>query len=273
MASTPLFGLLLVGGKSSRMGEDKASLVYREETPEWKRLHSLLSSLCDAVLLCHRGDQDFGVPAVIAPGDGVLKAIHAAQQAYPMAAFLTLACDLPLLEKDTLEHLITERDVEADATFFTSSIDLLPEPLCCIYEPSIAPTISTAISQNTLKPGTILKTTNTKAVSLKNPHSLLNANTKADVVEIHHILNNTQTEKTLSLQYFAQLRDITKKDAEEFTTSSTTASGVYEELRSQYAFPYKQKELMLAINDDFAEWEQELKTGDNLVFIPPVAGG
>ena len=271
MGNTPLYGLLLVGGKSSRMGHDKASIVYRDETPEWQRLHKILTDHCDAVLLCHRGDQDFGVPAIIDPGEGPLVAIHTAQQAYPDVAWLTLACDLPLLEEKDLELLISQRDVDASATCYSSSIDKLPEPLCCIYEPGIATAITEAIDSEKFCPRSVLE--HAKLIALNSPTTLLNANTKADSVEIRHILDDTQMEKTLTLQYFAQLRDITGKDSEQVNSMSSTASGLYEELRTRYAFPYKQKQLMLAINDDFSPWEQELQANDNVVFIPPVAGG
>ena len=48
---------------------------------------------------------------------------------------------------------------------------------------------------------------------------------------------------------------------------------IYEELKSRYQFPHKQKQLMVAINEDFASWETILQDGDEVVFIPPVAGG
>ena len=267
----PLYGLLLVGGKSSRMGTDKAQLSYHDQQPEWQRLHKLLAETCDVALLCHRGDQDFGVPAIVDPGQGPLQAIQAAQEAYPEVAWLVLACDLPLLQLETLQTLITSRDTSRLATCYASSIDQLPEPLCCIYEPSSASLVKDALQKQQYCPRSLLK--EAKSITLENPNSLLNANTKADSVEINHILNGTQVRKSLTLQYFAQLKDITGCSEEQVDTLYSTASGLYEELRSRYAFPYKQKQLMLAINDDFCPWEQELKEGDNIVFIPPVAGG
>ena len=46
-----------------------------------------------------------------------------------------LACDLPLLDAATLEHLLRARDPRRAATAYRSSHDGLPEPLCAIYEP------------------------------------------------------------------------------------------------------------------------------------------
>ena len=267
----PLYGLLLVGGKSTRMGTDKAQLIYQSNTPEWQRLHRLLEQTCEQVYLCHRQEQDFGKPAIIDPGNGPLYAIHSAQEAQPDAAWLVLACDLPLLTATTLNHLIQHRQPHNIATSFLSAIDKLPEPLCTIYEPAISSIIKQSLTNQERNLRNLLKKAHT--IPLPDKNSLFNANTKADTLEIQTILNDTQMHKTLTLQYFAQLKDITQKESETIQTTATTASGLYEQLRKSYAFPYKQKQLMLAINDEFANWEHPLTDKDNVVFIPPVAGG
>lgn len=269
--AAPLYGLLLVGGKSSRMGTDKAQLIYQQDTPEWKRLHSLLEQCCEQTFLCHREDQNFNQQAIIDPADGPLRAIHTAQLAHPHAAWLVIACDLPLLDLNTLENLISKRDITNIASCYSSAIDQLPEPLCCIYEPSSSPAIQQALDSQKFCPRNILTSAHT--IALPQQNTLINANTKADTLEIQAILNQTQTKKSLHIQYFAQLKDIAKKDEETIETFSETPSGLYEELRATYKFPYKQKQLMLAINDEFAEWDYVLTENDNVVFIPPVAGG
>ena len=68
----------------------------------------------------------------IGPAAGILSA----QDAYPDAAWLVIACDLPLLDEATLRTLIAARDPSKDATAFTSRFDDLPEPLCALWEPS-----------------------------------------------------------------------------------------------------------------------------------------
>ena len=75
------------------------------------------------------------------------------------------------------------------------------------------------------------------------------------------------------MRYFAQLREKAGVDAETITTTAVTPAGLYEELKAQYRFPHKQKQIMVAINEDFATWETLLKDEDEVVFIPPVAGG
>lgn len=266
-------GILLVGGKSSRMGEDKSELVYHGNQPERARLHGILSELCEKTYLCHRHDQCFDEPSIIDPGNGPLAAIAAAAEQFPNQALLVLPCDTPLLAKQDIQNLINQRDPTAMATCYISSIDHKPEPLCAIYEPAIFPEIIAALASGNHCPRRLLEIHPTKNLPLANPQALMNANSPAEKIEINAILNQTRSLKTIQLRYFAQLREIAQKDAESIQSESCTPAGLYEEIKQRYQFPYKQKNLMVAINDDFSTWDHFLQEGDEVVFIPPVAGG
>jgi molybdopterin converting factor subunit 1 len=77
------------------------------------------------------------------------------------------------------------------------------------------------------------------------------------------------------LLFFAVLRDIAGSDGRELALDEgTTARDVWESLRRSYA---KLAEFtqppMIAINESYAAPETVLRDGDELAFIPPVAGG
>jgi molybdopterin-guanine dinucleotide biosynthesis protein A len=138
----PLYGLLLTGGASRRMQQDKATLAYRGE-PQLLRAWRLLQEVTERTFVSARDTQRddplrAGLPLIldryeaIGPAAGILSA----QDEYPDAAWLVLACDLPLLDAATLQQLVTRRDPAAAATAFTSNHDGLPEPLCAIWEPA-----------------------------------------------------------------------------------------------------------------------------------------
>ncbi|WP_267220501.1 NTP transferase domain-containing protein [Dyella silvae] len=138
----PLYGLLLSGGASQRMRQDKAALAYRGE-PQLLRAWHLLEAVTERCFLSVRESQRddtlrAGLPQIVDSYDAIGPAagILSAQERYPEAAWLVLACDLPLLGADTLRSLIAARDAGVDATAFTSRHDGLPEPLCAIWEPS-----------------------------------------------------------------------------------------------------------------------------------------
>jgi molybdopterin converting factor subunit 1 len=78
---------------------------------------------------------------------------------------------------------------------------------------------------------------------------------------------------TVSVEYFAQLREQAGRSREEIRTGAGTAAGLYDELRTRHGFVLDRSALRVAINDDFAEWLRPLADGDRVVFIPPVAGG
>ncbi len=104
---------------------------------------ALLDPLVAKTFVSVRADQS-GEPLrarhaqIVDRGDieGPAAGIRAAQLAHPQAAWLVVACDLPLLDVSTLQHLIARRDPSRLATAFRSRHDGLPEPLCAIYEPA-----------------------------------------------------------------------------------------------------------------------------------------
>lgn len=138
---TPLYGLVLAGGRSRRMQSDKAALAYGAR-PQLAEAFDLLARHVPRAFVSVRPDQGgdalrAGYPQVVdgPDGRGPIAGIIAAQAQHPDAAWLVLACDLPFLDDATLATLVARRDVGRLATAFRSRYDGLPEPLCAIYEP------------------------------------------------------------------------------------------------------------------------------------------
>ena len=77
------------------------------------------------------------------------------------------------------------------------------------------------------------------------------------------------------LLFFAVLRDIAGTDVRELTLpEGTTAHDVWRTLRTEFQklTDYAQPP-MVAVNESYAGPETVLRDGDELAFIPPVAGG
>jgi molybdopterin converting factor subunit 1 len=79
--------------------------------------------------------------------------------------------------------------------------------------------------------------------------------------------------KTVLVRYFAALREQRGLDEERVATSASTAGELYEELRARHGFTLPAARLRVAVNDAFEPWATPVRSGDALVFIPPVAGG
>ena len=148
-------GLVLAGGRSRRMGQDKAEMVYRDGKSQIEVVCDLLTALGVKPFVSLRTDQKAKLDGVDVVRDvfgeiGPVGAIGSAQQANPNVAWLVIACDLPALDQPTLEGLLASRDEGAGAVCFSSEHDGRPEPLCAIWEPSSVEAVRAAIDEKKL---------------------------------------------------------------------------------------------------------------------------
>lgn len=78
---------------------------------------------------------------------------------------------------------------------------------------------------------------------------------------------------SVTLQYYAQLREQAGTSIERVDTEATSLRAMYDELRARHGFTLPADALKVAINTRFVDWNALLCAGDTVVFIPPVAGG
>ncbi len=77
----------------------------------------------------------------------------------------------------------------------------------------------------------------------------------------------------LRLKYYALLREQAGCAEEQLETAAGDAATLYDELAARHGFSLPRERLKVAVNAEFAEWSYALADGDEVVFIPPVAGG
>jgi molybdopterin converting factor small subunit len=79
----------------------------------------------------------------------------------------------------------------------------------------------------------------------------------------------------IQVEWFALLRECAGKSSEivEWDRPEATPAQLWSLLGERYRFPLHIKDVRVAVNDCFAEMDTKLKTGDKVVFIPPVSGG
>ena len=195
----PLYGLVLAGGASRRMGRDKAALTYHGQ-PQVRWAHALLARHCERAFVSVRADQRgdparAGLPQVIDGHDGLgpIAGIAAAQATFPDAAWLVVACDLPFLDDGLLELLVRQRG-HHPVTAFRSSHDGLPEPLCTIYEPATRMEILASIAQGRLCPRKFVIGTGVPLLEQPDPGALDNVNTPEELVAVERQLGSGTTE-------------------------------------------------------------------------------
>ena len=187
MATNPVFGLVLAGGKSRRMGSDKA-LLRRNGVSQLDYVTGLLSDVAEQVFVSARRDQvDDGERSRFAlilddyDNIGPIAGILSALEQYPDTDWLVVACDLPNIDRDTLGYLLEQHDARRPFTAFRSSYDDLPEPLCAIYKAGSETLLHEYVDDGVVCPRKILIRSDTCLLEQPKPQALDNINTPADL--------------------------------------------------------------------------------------------
>jgi molybdopterin-guanine dinucleotide biosynthesis protein A len=269
--------LILAGGKSQRMGRDKALITRPDGSRQIDWLARLAADSGGQVFLSSRDHSappvDLPVIVDADPGTGPLAALAAVHAACPDQAVLVLGCDLFLLDAATVKHLLDHRDPSRRATCFANRIDGRPEPLCAIYEVSGISRAAATLARGERCARHFLEALDPLVLELPDPAALDNANTLQELAECFAKLEHGVLPKSVTVLYFAKLRESRGLDEEQVETLACTPAGLYEELRFRHRLPLEIDALRAARNGDFCAWDEPLSDGDEIVFIPPVAGG
>jgi molybdopterin converting factor subunit 1 len=279
--SAPLYGLVLAGGRSTRMGADKAALSVAGRT-QLEQAMALLAPRVARAFVSVRADQR-AEPLRAAfeqiedrrENLGPIAGILAALERHPDHAWLVLACDLPLLDGATLDRLVRSRAPTRLATAFRSSHDRLPEPLCAVYEPASGAALAAYVAAGGNCPRKFLMSADVELLDEPNARALDNANTPEEYASAMNALGDSAAAATrrVTVQYFALLREQAGRGSETLETRARTPRELYGELARRYPFSLDAAQLRVAINSEFGDWSASLRDGDAVVFIPPVAGG
>ncbi|GAB3251458.1 hypothetical protein GCM10027347_09900 [Larkinella harenae] len=191
----PLRGLVLAGGRSTRMGVDKSTISYHGK-PQYEHVYDLLARYCEKVFVSVNADQDRQLTGsrfnrlvddtpVAGPLAGILTAF---QQQSARHAWLVMVCDLPLFSEQSLQKLVRNRKTDQLATAFWDSDHRFPEPSVCIWEPAAYPAMLRAIEEGTPYPRTILMANDIELLEIDDVREFTNANTPEAVTIIRQQL-------------------------------------------------------------------------------------
>lgn len=179
-------GLVLAGGKSIRMGEDKGLIDYHG-IPQREYLAKLLTDFCVETYISTSKEMDSSYPLLkdsftdMGPYSGILSAFRQD----PNAAWLVVATDIPLLDAHVLKQLIDGRNASKVATCFHNPETGFPEPLITLWEPRAYTRLLQFLSMGYSCPRKALINSDIEELQIVNQDALLNANTPQ---EKDHIL-------------------------------------------------------------------------------------
>ena len=143
----PIKGLVLVGGKSTRMGQDKSELNYFGK-PQKEHVKELLESnnletFYSVQNLSEKKDEISDKFINLGPFGGICSAF----QKDPNAAWFVLATDVPFVDKNLITRLLEKRNPSKVATAIKGKGKEFVEPLITIYEPKAYPILLQYLAQ------------------------------------------------------------------------------------------------------------------------------
>jgi molybdopterin-guanine dinucleotide biosynthesis protein A len=143
-----LAAAILIGGRSRRMGTDKALLRLHDAGPTViETVATVTASVADEVFLIGDRAQAYaflGLPSIddLVANAGALAGIHAALAASTRSHLLVVGCDMPFLNADLLRFM---RDLPRDYDVLVPVLEQ-PHPLHAIYAASCLPLIEANLS-------------------------------------------------------------------------------------------------------------------------------
>lgn len=145
-------GLVLAGGKSSRMGFDKSLLNYNG-SPQREHVRQLLSPCCERVFISVKktetDDPDFLIADDPSLGDiGPMGGLITAFRRFPHYSWIVAGCDYPFITSSAFEALKAAANNASFAVAFRNPDTQRPEPLLTIYRPSMLPLIEASFADS-----------------------------------------------------------------------------------------------------------------------------
>src|SRR5947208_7997800 len=124
----PLYGLVACGGRSSRMGFDKSSIIYHKIAQRY-HVYEMLQPYCERIFISCNSEHSasilpghhFIVDSEKAQHCGPMAALVSAFEQFPEASFLLVGCDYPFLQSEDIKRLVAVRQSDRPAVCYFSS--------------------------------------------------------------------------------------------------------------------------------------------------------
>ncbi len=193
LAAPPLWGLVLAGGGSRRMGEDKGRLEFHG-LPHAVWTERLISEFCERTFVSvsaaqHDAEPYAGLATITDqdPNGGPAVGLLSAWRRFPDVAWLAVAVDMPFLDPATLRTLLDGRQAEVLATAFEHADGTL-EPLCTVWEPAAYPVLTERVAGGDGSLRRLLEAAGIRGLEPPVPGVLVSVNSPAQYARAHREL-------------------------------------------------------------------------------------
>lgn len=142
-------GIVLAGGRSTRMGKDKTLMAYQNETMI-ERVVRGLRNVADEIIIASNSTAKYGIPGTVEVPDlylnmGPLGGIHAGLTAASHPRSFVVAADMPLFSPGLAQFLLTQG---LDCDVVVPELDGYLEPLCAVYTKNCLEAIDDCLRTN-----------------------------------------------------------------------------------------------------------------------------
>lgn len=179
---------IMAGGKSTRMGQDKATVTLAGKTlleravEQWKDYGAGLQLSVGAAQRACLAPEGV-VPVVdVYPERGPMGGLHAGLLACPTELLLVVAVDSPFVTREMAEGLLQGMEQNQwDACVY--SLEGRPQPLFGVYRKSCLPVIRELLEAGENKMGLLLRRVDTGYLLGAGRHTFRNLNTPEELAE------------------------------------------------------------------------------------------
>ena len=174
-----LIGLVLCGGKSERMGRDKAFITY-QNSPQYAHVADMLQPFCDEVYISCNAQQKVEISQhykciednATFKNAGPLTGVLSAFKLMPQQSLMVIGCDYPNLSYAEIRALLDAREPNIDVVCFKNTDTNFEEPLLAIYEKQCAPLLLKFYQNGEQSLRQFLKTVRCKTITVNDNEHL-----------------------------------------------------------------------------------------------------
>ncbi|SNR16289.1 molybdenum cofactor guanylyltransferase [Tenacibaculum jejuense] len=187
MKNNNITGIVLAGGKSSRMGTDKSKIVFNGKTFIEHSISALECITSDIIIISNTSDHDTfsyeRIPDEI-QNFGPVAGIYSGLKAIKTEYAIILSCDIPLINSYVLNKLVHAIDNEFDIIQFEYQDKATP--LIALYHKNCLSRFEHAINHKIHRLQSVVNTCNPKNILLSEKDAIYirNINTIEDLKRI-----------------------------------------------------------------------------------------
>lgn len=270
MKYTHITAIILAGGKSSRMGQEKGFVLLHDK-PLIEHILTVLESLFENIIIIanNASYEKYHYPVFrdIFFEKGALGGIYTGLFYTETKINFIISTDIPFVNQEAITYLI-ENALEKEISIAQSKNKY--QPLFACYSKALLPIIKTNIEANQLKLTNFVMENNANLIPMdnfekENPFLFANLNTLEEV--------QTAEKQTLSISVaaFGYLTEIIGKEVITFQGITTTHL-LIEKLNESYP-ALKNATYQVVVNNHFIHKEITLKHNDKIALFPPFSGG